>query len=166
MEYSTLTFFTVFVLFSGCLGGGTTTSTTLRAQPPMTETTTTSVSPGQATATTSRDPVTLDTVQETVTTLPSGTFIANTADVPPGSSVDFTYGGEPAILVNIGGTYKAYVNLCTHRQCENSFAGGVLECPCHGSAFDPLTGEATKGPANAPLTVIELNVAGGGVYAL
>ncbi|WP_084636868.1 Rieske (2Fe-2S) protein [Neomicrococcus aestuarii] len=47
---------------------------------------------------------------------------------------------------------KAYRAVCTHAGClvevgtETDFA-----CPCHGSSFDPATGEPTGGPANSAL---------------
>jgi predicted lipoprotein with Yx(FWY)xxD motif/nitrite reductase/ring-hydroxylating ferredoxin subunit len=96
---------------------------------------------------------------------PAGTFIAKVSDVLDGSSVDFTYNGDKAILVNIGGKYRAYVNKCTHKGCPLALGDGTLNCPCHGSLFDPSSGSPTKGPATTPLTPIEVRISGDSIYA-
>jgi nitrite reductase/ring-hydroxylating ferredoxin subunit len=93
------------------------------------------------------------------------TFIANTADVPPGSFAEFTHKEKPAILVNLDGELRAYRNECTHSGCPTSYGGkGTLDCPCHGSSFDVATGEAVQGPASRPLTKIEVLIEGAGIY--
>jgi nitrite reductase/ring-hydroxylating ferredoxin subunit len=108
--------------------------------------------------------------QTTATTQPAGgsaparTFIAKTADVPAGSSVDFTYNGDNAILVNFGGKYVAYVNKCTHKGCATKFSGDALACPCHGSKYNPANGEVINGPAPSPLTPIDIVVSGDSIY--
>jgi Rieske Fe-S protein len=67
--------------------------------------------------------------------------------------------------VNVGGEYFAYSRKCTHLGCAVEFRDGVIRCPCHGSQFDPLTGEALKGPAGEPLTALEVFVLGDKIYA-
>jgi predicted lipoprotein with Yx(FWY)xxD motif/nitrite reductase/ring-hydroxylating ferredoxin subunit len=123
------------------------------------------IMPGAATSPGGLATSTSATISAPTTAAAPGQFIAKTADVPPGTSMDFTYNGDPAILVNIGGTYAAYVNKCTHKGCANKFDGNALTCPCHGSQFDPVTGEALKGPAKTPLATIEVIVARDSVYA-
>ncbi|MFH1056016.1 MAG: Rieske 2Fe-2S domain-containing protein [Candidatus Altiarchaeota archaeon] len=96
---------------------------------------------------------------------PAGQFIAKASSVPAGSTYDFTYNGEKAILVNYGGVYAAYVNSCPHKGCQVALKDDALQCPCHGSKFDPNTGAVEKGPATKSLTTIELSVVDGNVYA-
>jgi nitrite reductase/ring-hydroxylating ferredoxin subunit len=52
---------------------------------------------------------------------------------------------------------------CPHGNCPFSDDGeladdGTLICNCHGSEFDPLTGELRLGPAPVGLTVTRLRV--------
>jgi len=103
--------------------------------------------------------------EETKAEEPANTLIASTADVPPGSSVDFAYKEKPAILVNLDGEYKAYRNVCTHNGCPTKYSGkDTLDCPCHGSKFEVATGKAIEGPATAPLLEIEVFTEEDSVY--
>ncbi len=52
---------------------------------------------------------------------------------------------------------------CPHAQCPFTDDGeladdGTLICNCHGSEFDPLTGELLLGPATTGLSVVRLEV--------
>ena len=86
-------------------------------------------------------------------------FIAKTADVPPGSAFDFTWQDKSAIVINLDGEYKAYRNVCTHNGCATKYYGGDnLTCPCHSSIFEVATGNAIQGPATSPLRSIEVVV--------
>ena len=50
---------------------------------------------------------------------------------------------------------------CTHRGCTVIAASRELQCPCHGSAFNPANGAVINGPAELPLrTFISSEVAG------
>nr|WP_246308955.1 Rieske (2Fe-2S) protein [Kineosphaera limosa] len=50
------------------------------------------------------------------------------------------------------GSFVALSSTCTHEGVTiNRFSDGQLVCPAHGSRFDPATGEATRGPAQAAL---------------
>jgi arsenite oxidase small subunit len=51
----------------------------------------------------------------------------------------------------------AYNLICTHQQCpvEYNKKSSQLECPCHGSIFDPYNdAKVLSGPAKAPLAKI------------
>mgnify|MGYP001591736798 CR=1 FL=1 len=41
----------------------------------------------------------------------------------------------PIYLTKIDEKYKAFLMLCTHKQCELKASGQVMICPCHGSEF-------------------------------
>jgi len=97
---------------------------------------------------------------------PSGQFIAKTSDVPSNTVFDFTYNGDKAILVNFNGAFSAFVNKCPHKGCQqfSEIKDGALVCPCHGSQFDPASGDVKTGPAMTGLTVIPIKVVGDSVY--
>jgi nitrite reductase/ring-hydroxylating ferredoxin subunit len=66
-------------------------------------------------------------------------------------------------VANVGGTFYAFGDTCTHREC--SLAEGDLEettvtCPCHGSEFDVTSGEVLAPPAREPVGSYETRVDG------
>lgn len=93
--------------------------------------------------------------------------IASESDVEPGRAVEFQDGGEPAVLVHLeNGDFVAYSAVCTHQGCEVAYNAeeGTLDCPCHGSVFDPAQeGEPQGGPAQRPLPEIPVSVQNGEV---
>lgn len=52
--------------------------------------------------------------------------------------------GTRIAIANVGGTYYAFDDACTHEQCslteEEDLAGTTITCTCHGSQFDVRTG--------------------------
>lgn len=81
-------------------------------------------------------------------------------DVPVGGA---TY-DEPSNTVfsqPTEGEFRAFDATCPHQGCSVSqFSDGKLVCPCHGSAFDPATGDVVNGPATTGLTVRDVTVEG------
>ncbi|MFX4292063.1 Rieske (2Fe-2S) protein [Streptomyces bohaiensis] len=63
------------------------------------------------------------------------------------------------------GDYRAFSAVCPHAGCVLSgIRDDVAVCSCHGSTFEPATGEVLRGPADEPLTPLELEIdAGDGV---
>lgn len=103
----------------------------------------------------------------------AGVLVAGVADVPEGVLYKFDYNGEPAILVNFGGSYQAYVNKCPHQQAqfkEDSLINERIQCPLHGATYNPVNG-SYLGHANGknfglgPLTMIRVSVQDGRIYA-
>lgn len=96
-----------------------------------------------------------------------GGYIALESEVPPGSAVEFEDGGEPAVLLRLdSGDFVAYSAVCTHQGCTVAYngSGGTLDCPCHGSVFEPCGGGAVRqGPAESPLPGIPVETSGGEV---
>lgn len=96
----------------------------------------------------------------------SGT-IAQASEVGAGSAVKFQNDGEPAVLVHLqGGDFVAYSAVCTHQGCEVAYesGSGMLNCPCHGSVFDPSQeAQPQSGPAQRPLPDIPIEVRDGSV---
>ena len=91
-----------------------------------------------------------------------GDAIAQQSEVSPGSAVEFTDGGDPAVLVHLeNGDFAAYSAVCTHQGCDVAYneEEGTLDCPCHGSVFDPANGASVEsGPAGQPLPEIPVEL--------
>jgi Rieske Fe-S protein len=49
--------------------------------------------------------------------------------------------------------------------CTVAPAGAELDCPCHGSRYNALTGAVLQGPAPRPLPGVPVHVADGNVIA-
>jgi len=67
------------------------------------------------------------------------------------------------LVANLNGKIVALDNKCTHMRCRVSTGtldNGVVECPCHGSKFDLLTGEVKQGPATKPLNRYDVVIEG------
>ena len=64
-------------------------------------------------------------------------------------------------VANVGGTFYAFDDTCTHMEC--SLAEGDLEettviCPCHGSEFDVTSGKVLAPPARERVASYETGV--------
>jgi Rieske Fe-S protein len=56
--------------------------------------------------------------------------------------------------------------VCTHQGCTDAKeAAGTIDCPCHGSRYDALTGAVRAGPAPRPLPPVAVVVRAGNVYS-
>jgi nitrite reductase/ring-hydroxylating ferredoxin subunit/uncharacterized membrane protein len=61
-----------------------------------------------------------------------------------------TVGGVPVLLVKLNDTYAAISATCSHAGGpldEGTLAGGIVQCPWHGSRFRLRDGKAVTGPA-------------------
>lgn len=87
------------------------------------------------------------------------------ADVPVGSAVvvEVASGSSVAVAQPTEGQFVAFSALCTHEGCALSAAEAELDCPCHGSRFDALTGEVLQGPATEALSPVAVQVDGDSV---
>ena len=57
-------------------------------------------------------------------------------------------------LANVGGTFHAIDDTCTHLGCslgDGKLTDTVVRCACHGSRFDVTTGAVVGGPAQRPV---------------
>ncbi|QFG68749.1 Rieske (2Fe-2S) protein [Ornithinimicrobium pratense] len=85
------------------------------------------------------------------------------ADTPVGGSTYYP-GASARIVVTqpSEGRWLAYDATCTHEGCMTSATDddGNLVCPCHGSVFDPASGEPVAGPAQEPLATLAVEVDG------
>lgn len=63
------------------------------------------------------------------------------------------------------GTVRGFSATCTHQGCTvDGVKEGVIECPCHGSRFDAVTGKPVQGPARQPLREVPVVVRDGNVF--
>ncbi|MGA4843290.1 Rieske (2Fe-2S) protein [Streptomyces sp. G45] len=89
-----------------------------------------------------------------------GAVLAKTADIPVGGGKVFKDEGV-VVTQPTKGTFKAFSNRCTHKQCPvASVEGGTINCPCHGSKFDINDGSVKQDPAPKPLPTAEITVEG------
>jgi len=90
--------------------------------------------------------------------------IAQVNQVPVNSSAQFTVtsSGDPGVLIHLNnGQFVAFDAVCTHAGCPVSYdpSSQLLQCPCHGAAFDPSKGAAVvQGPAPTPLISVPIKV--------
>ncbi len=76
------------------------------------------------------------------------TKIAEIHQVPPGTGKVVHAGGTPIALFNVGGTFYALDNACTHRGGPlgmGRLSGTVVTCPWHGNQFDVTNGQVIVG---------------------
>jgi len=85
--------------------------------------------------------------------------------VPRGGGVVLT-GADVVVTRTVAGDVHAFSAICTHQGCTvATVAGGTIDCPCHGSRFDAVTGAVRHGPADRPLAAIAVVVRAGNVYS-
>jgi 3-phenylpropionate/trans-cinnamate dioxygenase ferredoxin subunit len=73
-------------------------------------------------------------------------------------------GGEAICVARVDGEWVAFADDCTHEECplaDGYLEGQVIECACHGSQFDVVTGEVLLGPATEPVAVFPVRVVDG-----
>lgn len=76
--------------------------------------------------------------------------VTGATEIAEGELGAFDVGGAPIGVANVGGTFHAFGDTCTHLHCSLSHGaldGTVVTCPCHGSQFDVTTGGVLRGPA-------------------
>ena len=85
-----------------------------------------------------------------------------TNEIPVGGLAAIDVRGTRIAVANVGGTYYAFDDACTHEQCslaeEGELAGTTLTCTCHGSEFDVRTGAVLAPPATLPVKTYRTRV--------
>ena len=77
------------------------------------------------------------------------TKICPTSDVTEGSVKSFEVGDNVIAVYNVGGTYYATDNECTHGAAslaEGILEEDIIECTLHFGAFNVKTGAAVQAP--------------------
>lgn len=88
----------------------------------------------------------------------SGPVRVPVPDVPQGGGVvrDGVVVTQPS-----AGEFKAFDAECPHQGCAvGEVTTKAIVCPCHGSTFDPTSGDVTQGPATEGLSTRKATVDG------
>src|SRR5262249_7349222 len=86
---------------------------------------------------------------------------ASVGDLAPRQAKLVEVEGKSLALFNVGGTYYALNNACTHRGgplSEGALNGDQVTCPWHGAVFDATTGEVVQGPATKDVACYRVRV--------
>ena len=87
-----------------------------------------------------------------------------TSEIPVGGVTAIDVRSTRIAVANVGGTYYAFDDECTHEQCslatEGELEGTTVTCTCHGSEFDVRTGRVLAPPATVPVKVYPVRVVG------
>lgn len=91
-----------------------------------------------------------------------GAPIARLDDIQVGGAAIVTDAEGTSVVVArpTAGQVAGFSTVCTHQGCTVALAGKVLQCPCHGSEFDALTGKVLQGPATVPLPSVAVKISG------
>jgi 3-phenylpropionate/trans-cinnamate dioxygenase ferredoxin subunit len=87
--------------------------------------------------------------------------VAPADSIPPGDYAQIEIDAQLVAVFNIGGTFYAIDDVCTHDGGE--LAGGAVEgdvviCPRHGARFCLRTGTALTPPAYEPVRTYETRI--------
>jgi nitrite reductase/ring-hydroxylating ferredoxin subunit len=83
--------------------------------------------------------------------------------IAPGHAKLVYLGNDSVAVYNVGGTFCATQDQCTHADgplSEGDLDGHIVTCPLHGSRFDVTTGQVIEGPADEPLKTFRVIIEG------
>ena len=94
--------------------------------------------------------------------------VAAVADFEQGKLYNFKVNEKYVAVVRNGERFYAMLNSCTHAgyfltPASINEDGQTIPCLAHGAEFRLEDGEATRGPADAPLILYEVRVEGDSV---
>jgi len=92
--------------------------------------------------------------------------VARADEVAPHDMKLVQLGDEGVVIANVGGTFYAFGNECTHvggPLVEGTLSGDAVRCPWHGTEFDVKTGRALHGPGTEPVPTYDVRVENGDV---
>src|SRR5205809_8129495 len=87
--------------------------------------------------------------------------VATTDEIAPGQAKLVEAGGSEIALFNVGGSFHAIDNTCTHvggPLSEGEIDGAEVTCPSHGAMFDVTTGQVLGPPAASNVTRYNVRV--------
>ena len=88
-------------------------------------------------------------------------IVASAKDLKADEMISTEARGKEICVANVGGTFYAIGNRCTHMGCllsDGTLGEEKVTCPCHGSTFSIRTGAVVKGPAEKSEPVYEVKV--------
>lgn len=89
--------------------------------------------------------------------------VTNVDDIKKGQVKTYKVNGHHIALCNVGGTFFATQDLCTHDGGplgEGELYDYEVECPRHGGRFDVRTGEVTALPPVLPIKTFPVRIEG------
>jgi naphthalene 1,2-dioxygenase ferredoxin component len=92
--------------------------------------------------------------------------VANSDELSPGEMKAAKIGDADVAVYNIGGTFYATGNVCTHALAlltDGFLDGDVVECPLHAGAFDVKTGKAVCAPVTEDVKTYPTRLVGNAV---
>jgi nitrite reductase (NADH) small subunit len=92
--------------------------------------------------------------------------VAMSNELAPGQAKKVEVNGKTIALFNLGGSYHAIDDTCTHRGgplSEGEVQGDVVTCPWHGATFKIPSGEVLSPPARAGVASYPTRVNGSDV---
>jgi nitrite reductase/ring-hydroxylating ferredoxin subunit len=98
--------------------------------------------------------------------MPEFKKVAKTEDIPAGQASLVEVSGKEIALFNVGGSFHAIDNTCTHvggPLCEGEIEGNEVTCPWHGAMFDVTTGQVLGPPAATSVNRYNVRVDGADV---
>ena len=84
-------------------------------------------------------------------------------DLEPGAMRRVDVNSHKILVVNLKGKYYAIGDICMHRGCSLSngtISGENVECPCHGSTYNIVTGSVVTGPTQKPEPTFQVKAEG------
>lgn len=90
--------------------------------------------------------------------------VAGVNEIPPGGSKVVYVEDAKIALFNLGGSFHAIEDVCTHdgeELASGKIEGEEIVCPRHGARFRIKTGEVTAPPAYEPVYAFPLRVQDG-----
>lgn len=93
--------------------------------------------------------------------------VAKVGDVGVGTGKVVQVGDKTLALFNLGGTFYALDNRCTHMGGplgQGAVQENQVTCPWHGSVFNITTGDVVKPPARRPVATFRAHVQGDEVF--
>lgn len=95
--------------------------------------------------------------------MPEFTKVATIDEIPIGQAKLVEVNGNEIAIFNVGGTFHAIDNTCTHvggPLCEGEISGAEVTCPWHGAMFDVTTGQVLGPPAASSVSSYPVRVEG------
>ncbi len=90
--------------------------------------------------------------------------VSRADDLKEGDMQAFKVQDSKVAVANVGGTFYAFDDTCTHMGCslvEGDLEGTTVTCRCHGSQFDVTSGTVLRDPATEPVKIYPTRVEDG-----
>ncbi len=99
----------------------------------------------------------------------AGRRIGPATEVPVGGSAGFTDPTThlPSLVIQLHRhDFVAYDAVCPHEGCTVAYLESqkIIQCPCHGSQFNPTNGHLVRGPAPHGLKRLKISEADGELF--